>query len=505
MWRLLGLFNLFFCFLCVLNVHSTQASLPKNAVKTIEVSSLDGAYVIFVKTTGGFSYKSFLLPVKGKKEKLLVIDIWPVYLPEVKKRIKIADPQIKELKVSQFNKETVRLVLPLVKALPYMVRRDKNNLILSIHFPKPLRKKVCIKEIDIGYPPPQGLMVTVDATGEPYYKDFTLPPLLARGLPSRLVIDLWPAYLPKGMTKKSIDINHPFVSKLHFAQFDKQTVRLVLSLKTERIPYKIKFKENNLILTAFIPTVPEKPPFSLPQVLGLKIKKVVIDPGHGGKDPGAIGYKGLKEKDVNLRLAYLLKKKIETELGAKVILTRYTDKYLSLEERVDLANRHRTDLFISLHCNACPSHSLHGTETYFLGLTDDEYALAVAARENASLNRTRGELNDILYSLLAKAKVRESAYLAAEVQKNIIRHLKPKFNPIKDLGVKQAPFYVLIGTDMPAVLVETAFIDHPIEGNYLADGSYLNTLADGVLNGIRGFISTVEAYESSLVEAAKGG
>jgi N-acetylmuramoyl-L-alanine amidase len=209
---------------------------------------------------------------------------------------------------------------------------------------------------------------------------------------------------------------------------------------------------------------------------------------------------------VTLRLAKLLEKKLKTHHECQTILTRYKDEYVSLKKRAALANKVKADLFISLHCNACPSHRLQGTETYFLGLTHDRYALAVAARENASLEIPRSKLNKILFDLLAKAKIKESADLAAKVQKNLVRHLRSKkYNPVTNLGVKQAPFYVLIGTDMPAVLVETSFIDHPREGRHLRDPNYLDVVAEGILKGVESYIHMIEPYKYSPMEAGKGG
>jgi len=253
----------------------------------------------------------------------------------------------------------------------------------------------------------------------------------------------------------------------------------------------LSFVKSKLILTAFDI---QKPSISLPQVLGLKVKKIVIDPGHGGKDPGAIGYYGLKEKDITLRVARLLKKKLETQLGCEVFLTRNQDKYVSLEKRAEFANKINADLFISIHCNACASRRLQGIETYFVGLTDDTHALAVASRENASLSKRMGELEKILQDLLVRAKIKESAYMAAEIQRGIIKFLTYRgFNPVVNLGVKQAPFYVLIGTKMPAVLVEIGFIDHPKEAKRLRNPKYLVTLVDGISKGIKDYISTIEA------------
>jgi len=235
-------------------------------------------------------------------------------------------------------------------------------------------------------------------------------------------------------------------------------------------------------------------------------KTIFIDPGHGGKDPGAIGYRGLKEKDVTLKLAKLVKEKLEKRLGCVVILTRTTDRFVSLEDRTKLANKVKADLFVSIHCNASPDHRLYGVETFFLGFTNDKRALEVAMRENATVNRRMSELDRILQELLVHAKIKESAYLAANVQEGIVATLKGRYNPVTDLGVKQAPFYVLVGTKMPAILIETGFIDHRKEGRRFRDPKYLNLLAEGIYKGIASYIKrTEQAYRYVPIEAGKGG
>jgi len=512
MWRgfKISIFLLFFFLFysgCVSSAPINRTSLPPTAFKKINIFVLkDGYLQITFKTSGWFRYKTFiLLPAKGlRKNPCIVIDFWPVYLPKgMKKSFISPDSNIKKIHIAQYNKRTVRAVIHLKNKLPYIVKKEGNSLIVKLKLP-PQQKKICIKDVKISYSFDNSVCIKIKTTARPYYKDFILPPLKSKRLPARLVIDMWPAYIPKGVKGKKI-ITHPLISALRIAQFNKERVRIVLSLKKEKIPYKISYQKDTILLTAFASGF--KKSLSLPQALGLKIKKVVIDPGHGGKDPGAIGYHGLKEKDVTLKLAKLLKQKLETKLGCQVLLTRYSDKFIPLEERTALANRVKADLFISIHCNACPTHRLHGVETYFLGFTEDKQALMVASRENASVTRRLGELDKILQDLLINAKIKESAYLAAEIQEHIIKTLTIKrYNPVTDLGVKQAPFYVLIGTKMPAVLVEASFIDHPKEGKRLRDYKYLNILAEGILKGIHSYIHTIEeAYKYTPIEAGKGG
>lgn len=240
----------------------------------------------------------------------------------------------------------------------------------------------------------------------------------------------------------------------------------------------------------FVPAVPAAPapmprkdaPFSLAQQLGLGIRHIVIDPGHGGKDPGAMA-NGLKEKDVVLKLARKVAEQLKERHGYEVSLTREGDVFIPLEERTAIANTRKADLFLSLHLNAHPSKQAGGVETYFLNLATDADAMRVAALENASSTRSIGELQDILQDLLKNTKIDESQQLARFIQRNLARGLKQDYR-IKNLGVKQAPFYVLIGAEMPAVLIEASFITNPAEAKLLQQDAYLDKIAVEIANGL---------------------
>ncbi len=225
-------------------------------------------------------------------------------------------------------------------------------------------------------------------------------------------------------------------------------------------------------------------PLSLAQQLGLGVKRIVIDPGHGGKDPGCIARNGLKEKDVVLRVARKLAKKLREEYSYDVILTRDRDIFIPLEERTAIANTSKADLFISIHANAAPSPKVRGVETYFLNLTTNADAMRVAARENATTANNMSDLQDILSDLLNNAKLNESAKLAKQVQANMANGLN-----LKSLGVKQAPFYVLIGAQMPAILTEISFLSNPQEAEKLKNDSFLSAVADQIVTGVSYYVS----------------
>ena len=225
---------------------------------------------------------------------------------------------------------------------------------------------------------------------------------------------------------------------------------------------------------------------SLAQQLGLGVRHIVIDPGHGGKDPGAMAF-GLKEKDVVLKLARKVAGHLKDKHGYEVSLTRDRDIFIPLEERTAIANTKKADLFLSLHLNAHKSRQAGGVETYFLNLASDADAMRVAALENATSARSLSDLQDILQDLLKNTKIDESSQLARFIHRSLARGLKRSYK-IKNLGVKQAPFYVLIGAEMPAVLIEASFITNPTEAKLLQQDAYLDKIAAEIANGLNAYV-----------------
>jgi N-acetylmuramoyl-L-alanine amidase len=184
-----------------------------------------------------------------------------------------------------------------------------------------------------------------------------------------------------------------------------------------------------------------------------------------------------------------LAKKIKAELGLEVILTRNRDRFLTLEERTAFANTKNADLFISIHTNASRDRRAYGIETYFLNLATDEEAIRVAAMENATSTKNISDLQKILFDLMQNAKINESSRLAAYVQSSMVRHLKNKrYSRVKSKGVKQAPFYVLLGAQMPSILIETAFISNSRECKRLVNPKFQDRLVVGIVQGIRNYI-----------------
>jgi N-acetylmuramoyl-L-alanine amidase len=229
---------------------------------------------------------------------------------------------------------------------------------------------------------------------------------------------------------------------------------------------------------------------SLARQLGLGVRRIVIDAGHGAHDPGAIGVDGLQEKQVTLDVALRVRDVLEAA-GYQTVLTRDRDVYLPLEERTALANTARGDLFLSIHCNASDAGNLSGVETYWLNLASSRRAIATAARENSMALANMSDLQDLLKEIY-NSKMDESSRFAEALQRSLHGTLKRKYRDVKDLGVKQAPFYVLIGAQMPSVLAEISFINHRTEGKRLADPAYRQLVAQAIADGVKRYVKTVK-------------
>jgi N-acetylmuramoyl-L-alanine amidase len=313
----------------------------------------------------------------------------------------------------------------------------------------------------------------------------------------RLYIDIDNARIAPGL-QKSIPIHDGFLKQARVGQYDKKTVRVVLDIETIK-DYKIFPLSNPFRIVIDVTgeagdkgkasqPVLSTPP-TLIQQMGLKVRRIVIDAGHGGKDPGAIGRSGLKEKDVTLRLARKLKTRLKKDLDAEVILTRDRDVYIPLEERTAIANSKDADLFVSIHINAAPRRKASGIETYILNISNDEEAKRGAARENATSNRSVSDLEFILNDLIKTAKTNDSARLAESVQTKLLSNLRLTYRNVKGNGVKSAPFYVLVGTKMPAILVEVSFISNPLEEKRLKSDRYLNEVVEGISKGLQHYVN----------------
>ncbi|HMF99407.1 MAG TPA: N-acetylmuramoyl-L-alanine amidase [Vicinamibacterales bacterium] len=304
-------------------------------------------------------------------------------------------------------------------------------------------------------------------------------------LPSRSLTSVWARRVPSGTP-----LNRAAILRARLAE-EAAVVAVVPS--------------NGPVAPLAAPSPPAPPPdtppsspgtsggLSIARQLGLGVSRIVIDPGHGGHDPGAKG-KGVTEAELVLDIALRVEKLLEQVPGVDVILTRRTDDFVPLPERTAIANRETADLFLSIHANASQNVQAHGIETYFLNFATNTSAAAVAARENAASTLAMGEMPDIVKAIALNNKVDESRDFAAHVQRAMLERLRTTNKTLKDLGVKQAPFVVLIGATMPSVLAEISFVTNPQEARLLKGTAYRQKIAESLFNAIR-------KYQTSLKNA----
>jgi len=223
---------------------------------------------------------------------------------------------------------------------------------------------------------------------------------------------------------------------------------------------------------------------SLVRALGLKIGRIVIDPGHGGHDTGTIGPNGFTEKDLVLDVGLRLGRLLESKLGAEVVYTRDDDTFIPLESRTAVANQNQADLFLSIHANSSRDQGARGVETYYLNFTSSEDALEVAARENAVSEKSIHELQDLVKKIALKDKIEESREFASEVQTALYKGLSKKNKGMRNRGVKKAPFVVLIGANMPSILAEISFLSNATDARQLKTPQYRQRIAEALYKGV---------------------
>ena len=363
---------------------------------------------------------------------------------------------------------------------------------------------------------PEYTRVVIDADSETSFQNNLLKKDPSVEKPhQRLYIDLKNSRL--GDVAKTIPINDSLLQTARAGQYNSDTVRVVIDIKSFedynifslKNPFRIVIDVRGKSVKKAAVSRDDKPgTASIARQLALGVNRIIIDPGHGGKDYGAPGYfKGVHEKTVVLQIAKRLAEKIKRDLGCDAILTRSGDKYLALEERTAIANTKRADLFISIHANASRNRRASGIETYFLNLTTDDESISVAARENATSEKNISELQTILNDLMRNAKINESSHLATSVQRSLCKTISKKYNRVRNKGVKRAPFYVLIGAHMPAILIETSFISNKTECRRLTDKKYQDALCDGIVAGIRQYIKEIRpaAYQQAPLDNGRKG
>ncbi|MBU0988185.1 MAG: N-acetylmuramoyl-L-alanine amidase [Proteobacteria bacterium] len=368
---------------------------------------------------------------------------------------------------------------------------------------------------------PSYTRIVIDADSETAFTHRLLNQDSSIQKPQRLYIDLTNSRLSSDI-EKIIPINDNLLIGARAGQFAADSVRVVVDIKSFET-YKIFSLKNPFRIVVDVWGTQSKPtrpaieieqkdvklaPGALAKQLALGVSRIVIDPGHGGRDYGAPGHlKYVHEKNIALKIAQRLAQKIRKELNCEVFLTRNSDRHLTLEERTAIANTKNADLFISIHTNAARDKRAYGIETFFLNLATDDDAIMVAARENATSTKNISDLQAILSDLMQNAKLNESSRLAVHVQAALHQHLGRHYSQIKSKGVKQAPFYVLLGAQMPAILIETSFISNLRECKRLINTKYQDQMCDAIVNGIEEYIKEINPtalFKSSPRQGSKG-
>ena len=388
---------------------------------------------------------------------------------------------------------------------------------------------------------PDTVRITLELDKEVAYREERLAG------PSRLFFDLKNVQLTPALMDQVLNYGSDVISKIRVGRHPDNTVRVVLDLEevskysvfTLYSPFRlvidaqraasrgapparaaipaaapVEIKEETIAApvapeppAAPLPSGPPPVPaaanvaggFSIARQLGLSVSRIVIDPGHGGRDPGTIA-RGLSEAALTLDVALRLEKLLQKELGVEVVLTRRTDVYVPLEERTAIANRHNADLFLSIHANSSRNKNANGIETYFLSFASSPEAEAVAARENSASEREMHQLPDLIRAITLNNKLDESRDLANMVQESLIANLKRSNKDIRSRGVKKAPFVVLIGAAMPSVLAEISFITNKQELQLLKTAAYKDRIAQALYNAVLRYRKSLKGAAATTVD-----
>jgi N-acetylmuramoyl-L-alanine amidase len=348
-----------------------------------------------------------------------------------------------------------------------------------------------VREVRFGRHP-GATRVVMDMEGAESYSVFTLYD------PFRLVVDF---------TRDTTSTPRPIpVSEPASAEGPKLVTAPPPAAPTVTTPQLDASEASDTVPTSTRSAIPPVPPsapsanadgkFSLARQLGLGVSRIVIDAGHGGHDPGAKA-NGLTESELTLDIALRLRKLLEKQPGVEVVMTRATNVFIPLEERTRIANREGADLFLSIHANASRNAQARGVETYFLNFATNPDAQAVAARENAGSSQSMHKLPDIVRAIALNNKIDESRDFADMVQQSMVRRLSTRNKALRDIGVKQAPFVVLIGAGMPSVLAEMSFLTNKQDAALLKTGAYRQQIAEALLDAVLRYQQSLKKMRSA--------
>jgi N-acetylmuramoyl-L-alanine amidase len=402
--------------------------------------------------------------------------------PLLGKTFDVDDGLLTKIRVAQFQRGKSRIVLEVADGSDYTTffLPDPPRLIIDVHNPDVQEKTAAQAGKTSDAPtasasgPPENKASAKEASNKP-------APAASNG-PKKTIVEA-----------DDDDNDVITVAKLDPPQIKSAAKAPATPALTLSSPAKLSSRNKRNAVVVF-PDVHEASPTasgdrSLIRALGLKIGKIVIDPGHGGHDTGTIGPNGLEEKDLVLDVGRRLGKLLQSRMGADVVYTRKDDTFIPLETRTSIANQEQADLFVSIHANSSRDPDARGVETYYLNFTSSAEALDVAARENAASDKSVYELQDLVKKIALKEKIEESREFASNVQRALHSGLAAKSPGIRDRGVKKAPFVVLIGANMPSILAEISFVSNPGDERRLQAPEYRQRIAESLYRGISKYVS----------------
>jgi N-acetylmuramoyl-L-alanine amidase len=373
------------------------------------------------------------------------------------KTFPIGDGYLREIRVAQYKPDVSRVVLDVAKINDYSV----------FTLPNPFR-------------------VVVDVRGEPQSLMAHSVHPLGNSKPTATAADLEPPRVAEPPVRGRPATSHieasPTPAKSEAAQSDTESDGADTSVSAPggmtpgRVEPSAQTSSGSSTLT---------------RALGLKIARIVIDPGHGGHDTGTIGPDGLEEKNVVLDVGLRLRKLIQQRMGSEVVMTRSDDTFIPLEERTAIANQRAADLFISIHANASRDPSARGVEVYYLNFTSDPGGLEVAARENATSQESVYQLQSLIKKIALTEKIQESSEFARQVDQSLDAATARNGSEQPDRGLKKAPFVVLIGANMPSILAEISFLTNPRDEHLLSESNYRQQIAEGLYRGIARYVANL--------------
>jgi N-acetylmuramoyl-L-alanine amidase len=414
------------------------------------------------------------------------VDVTPAHLNSamIGKQLLVKSGLLQQIRLGQYDASTVRIVLYVgtIGRVTSFTLRDPDRLIID----------VLGKDAPITADPTATPVESVAAAPTPVT---TAPASAATATttPETPKVAAKPAATPGGTTKKSPEKPDTKPADTKSAAAAAATANPPAAPSAGTAPATSPSAEAKVIVPAKATSEGTR---SLVRSLGLKLQRVVIDAGHGGHDTGTIGPGGYTEKELVLDVATRLKTLIETEMGAEVVMTRTDDSFIPLESRTVIANQQQADLFISIHANSSQERSVHGVETYYLNFTSSREGLETASRENAASERSIHELQDLVKKIMLRDKLDESRELAEHIE----HALAARKGSGVDRGVKQAPFVVLIGANMPSILAEICFISNPQDEKSVKKPDGRQAIADSLFEGVKSYAESLSGTKSAKVQ-----